>query len=89
MPVQEIMHRSVDRQWFCPPQSQAYSLRLTWLAIGALLWAGLIFAKLVSLQIIHHQEYVRIATAIEEEALPFPQPYQVNSRLEEMSAPGV
>jgi len=74
MPVQEIMHRSVDRQWFCPPQSQAYSLRLTWLAIAALLWAGLIFAKLVSLQVIHHKEYARLARQQQELRVSIPAP---------------
>ena len=74
MPVQEIMHRSVDKQWFCPPQSQAYSLRLTWLAIGALLWAGLIFAKLVSLQVIHHKEYARLARQQQELRVAIPAP---------------
>src|SRR5436189_5032361 len=74
MPVQEIMHRSVDKQWFCPPQSQAYSLRLTWLAIGALLWAGLIFAKLVSLQVIHHTEYARLARQQQELRVSIPAP---------------
>src|SRR5580765_5228679 len=74
MPVQQIMYRSVDRQTFCPPQSQAYSRRLTWLAIGALLWAGLIFAKLVSLQVIHHRDYARIARQQQELRVAIPAP---------------
>jgi cell division protein FtsI (penicillin-binding protein 3) len=74
MPVQEIMYRSVDRQPFCPPQSQAYSRRLTWLAIGALLWAGLIFAKLVSLQVVHHKEYARLARQQQELRVAIPAP---------------
>ncbi len=74
MPVQEIMHRSVDRPPSCPPQSQAYSRRLTGLALGALLWAGLIFAKLISLQVIHHKDYARLARQQQELRVAIPAP---------------
>ena len=33
--------------------------RLTWLASIVLLWGAVIFYKLISLQVLHHQEYVR------------------------------
>jgi cell division protein FtsI (penicillin-binding protein 3) len=40
--------------------------RLTWLASFVLLWGGAIFYKLISLQVFHHQEYVRLAKARQE-----------------------
>ena len=74
MPVQELMYRSVDRQSFCPPQSQAYSRRLTWLALSAVLWAGLILARLISLQVIHHKDYGRVARQQQELRVAIPAP---------------
>ncbi len=76
MPVQDFIYRSAvaDRQPFCPSPSQAYSRRLTWLAAGALLWAGIIFAKLISLQVIHHKEYARLARAQQELRVEIPAP---------------
>jgi cell division protein FtsI (penicillin-binding protein 3) len=44
--------------------------RLIWLAAFVLLWGGAIFAKLVSLQVVHHQEYVRKARARQEQVVP-------------------
>ena len=41
--------------------------RLIWLAGIVLLWGGAIFAKLVALQVVHHQEYVKKARARQEE----------------------
>ena len=43
--------------------------RLIWLAAIILLWGGAIFYKLVSLQLVHHQEYVRKARARQEEVV--------------------
>ncbi len=41
--------------------------RLIWLAAIVLIWGGAIFYKLVSLQVVHHQEYVKKARARQEE----------------------
>jgi hypothetical protein len=35
--------------------------RLTWFAGAVVLWGALIFAQLVSLQVIHHAGYLRMA----------------------------
>jgi cell division protein FtsI (penicillin-binding protein 3) len=40
--------------------------RLTWLAVLVLAWGGAIFYKLVSLQVIHHQDYVSQARQHQE-----------------------
>src|SRR5215467_4659799 len=76
MPVQELIRTTVhtDRQEFRPSRDLSYSRRLTWLAGGALVWAGLIFVKLVSLQIIHHKEYVRLARQQQELKVEVPAP---------------
>ena len=41
--------------------------RLIWLAGIVLLWGGAVFAKLVVLQVLHHQDYVKKARARQEE----------------------
>ena len=43
--------------------------RLVWLAGIVLVWGGGIFAKLVALQVVHHQEYVKKARARQEEVV--------------------
>lgn len=43
--------------------------RLTWLAGIVLVWGGAIFVKLVALQVVHHQEYVKKARARQEEVV--------------------
>jgi cell division protein FtsI (penicillin-binding protein 3) len=43
--------------------------RLIWLAGIVLVWGGAIFAKLVALQVVHHQEYVQKARARQEEVV--------------------
>jgi cell division protein FtsI (penicillin-binding protein 3) len=43
--------------------------RLAWLAGIVLIWGGAIFVKLVALQVVHHQEYVRKARARQEEVV--------------------
>src|ERR1039458_44489 len=43
--------------------------RLMWLAGIVLIWGGAIFGKLVALQVVHHQEYVRKARARQEEVV--------------------
>lgn len=48
--------------------------RLTWLALGILLWGGAIFYKLISLQVLHHQEYVQQARKHQEEVRTIPAP---------------
>ena len=48
--------------------------RLTWLASFVLLWGGAIFYKLISLQVLHHQEYVRLAKARQEVVAEIPAP---------------
>jgi cell division protein FtsI (penicillin-binding protein 3) len=48
--------------------------RLTWLAGIVLLWGAAIFLKLISLQVLHHQEYSRIARARQEMVIEIPAP---------------
>jgi cell division protein FtsI (penicillin-binding protein 3) len=48
--------------------------RLTWLAVLVLAWGGAIFYKLVSLQVIHHQEYVSQARQHQEVVRQIPAP---------------
>jgi cell division protein FtsI (penicillin-binding protein 3) len=48
--------------------------RLTFLAGLVLLWGAGIFYKLISLQVIHHQEYVRMARARQEQEKEIPAP---------------
>jgi cell division protein FtsI (penicillin-binding protein 3) len=43
--------------------------RLIWLAGIVLVWGGAIFGKLVALQVLHHQEYVKKARARQEEVV--------------------
>jgi cell division protein FtsI (penicillin-binding protein 3) len=71
LPVPGLTSRTLltDRQ-----ERLAYSRRLTWLAGGALVWAGLIFAKIVSLQVIHHQDYARAARQQQELKVEIPAP---------------
>src|SRR6059036_3555789 len=40
--------------------------RLAWLTVFLLLWGACIVAKLISLQLVHHQEYLRIARRQQE-----------------------
>ncbi len=76
MPVQEPLTRFVvvDRQEFRRPRDLSYSRRLTWLAAAALVWAGLIFFKLISLQVIHHADYARQARQQQELRVDIPAP---------------
>ena len=46
--------------------------RLIWLAGIVLVWGGAIFGKLVSLQVVHHRQYVKKARARQEEIVPLP-----------------
>ena len=48
--------------------------RLRWLAGIVLVWGAVIFLKLVSLQVIHHREYVRLARARQEMVIEIPAP---------------
>ena len=48
--------------------------RLTWLAGIVLVWSAAIFLKLVSLQILHHYEYARIARSHQELVRKVPAP---------------
>lgn len=64
----------MDRQEFRPSRDLSYARRLTWLAVGALVWAGLIFAKLISLQVIHHRDYARMARQQQELKVDIPAP---------------
>src|SRR5580698_204933 len=43
--------------------------RLIWLAGFVLVWGGLILGKLVALQVLHHQDYVRRARARQEQVV--------------------
>jgi cell division protein FtsI (penicillin-binding protein 3) len=49
-----------------------YSTRLTWVVGGALLWLTLILAKLISLQVIHHRDYARMARQQQELKVEIP-----------------
>jgi cell division protein FtsI (penicillin-binding protein 3) len=48
--------------------------RLTWLAAIVLLWGAAIFGKLVSLQVLRHQEYLNLAKARQELVIEIPGP---------------
>src|SRR3954468_23411013 len=48
--------------------------RLKYLAGTVLLWGALIFLKLLSLQVLHHQDYVRMARARQEQEKEIPAP---------------
>jgi len=48
--------------------------RLTWLAAIVLFWGAAIFLKLFSLQVLHHQEYARMARARQEMVIEIPAP---------------
>src|SRR2546421_3477525 len=48
--------------------------RLKWLALVVMVWGVVIFYKLISLQVVHHQEYVRMARARQERAKEIPAP---------------
>src|ERR1044071_7224483 len=48
--------------------------RLKWLALIVAVWGGAIFLKLISLQVLHHGEYVRLARARQEKAVEIPGP---------------
>src|SRR5271157_3140977 len=48
--------------------------RLTWLAGIVLLWGAAIFLKLISLQILHHYEYSRMARTHQELVRKIPAP---------------
>jgi len=48
--------------------------RLTWLAAVVLTWGSAIFVKLISLQVIHHREYLGKAAARQEISIEIPAP---------------
>src|SRR5262245_38688552 len=48
--------------------------RLTWLAAVVLAWGAAIFIKLVSLEIMHHREYLGKAAARQEVSIEIPAP---------------
>src|SRR6476661_4557170 len=48
--------------------------RLTWLAAVVLIWGAAIFFKLISLQVIHHREYLSKAAARQEINVEIPAP---------------
>ena len=48
--------------------------RLTWLGAGLLLWGIAIFAKLVSLQVVHHNTYLERAIRQQEHSIPITAP---------------
>ena len=65
--------------------------RLTWLASIILLWGGAIFFKLISLQVIHHRQYVQMARARQELVVEIPAPrgtlFDRSGRVLAMSTP--
>ena len=48
--------------------------RLKWLAGLILIWGGVILCKLVSLQVVHHQQYAGLARARQEQVVKIPAP---------------
>jgi len=46
--------------------------RLTWLAGIVLLWGAAVLYKIVSLQVLHHAEYARLARAHQELVVEIP-----------------
>lgn len=48
--------------------------RLKWLAWIVVVWGAVIFYKLISLQVLHHEEYVRLARARQEQQKEIPAP---------------
>ncbi|MBS1858162.1 MAG: transpeptidase family protein [Acidobacteria bacterium] len=48
--------------------------RLTWLAAVVLIWGTAIFLKLISLQVIHHREFLNKAAARQEISIEIPAP---------------
>src|SRR3954447_9871513 len=67
--------------------------RLKWLAWVVVLWGAVIFYKLISLQVFHHQEYVRMARARQERDKEIPAPRGAildrNGQLLAMSTPAI
>ena len=75
MPVHGVLTKPAVMDRLAPTTSQpAYSRRLTWVAGGALLWLALILGKLVSLQVIHHGVYARLARQQQELKVEIPAP---------------
>lgn len=48
--------------------------RLKWLAWIVVVWGAVIFAKLISLQVLHHRDYMRLARARQEQQKEIPAP---------------
>jgi len=48
--------------------------RLTWFAMAVLLWGALIFVQLISLQVVHHAGYLRMARKQQERLQTIPAP---------------
>ncbi len=48
--------------------------RLTWLAAGALLWAAILLARLLQLQVVQHAEYRRLAEQQQQKQVEIPAP---------------
>ena len=48
--------------------------RLTWLGAGLLLWGAAIFAKLISLQVVHHNDYLLRAQKQQEHSITLTAP---------------
>ena len=67
--------------------------RLKWLALVVMVWGVVIFYKLISLQVFHHQEYVRMARARQERDKEIPAPRGAildrNGQVLAMSTPAV
>jgi len=75
MPVHGVMIKPAMLDGQMPiARPLPYSGRLTWIAGGALVWLTLILAKLISLQVIHHREYARIARQQQELKVEIPAP---------------
>src|SRR5947209_6311969 len=67
--------------------------RLTWLACIVAAWAAVILGKLFSLQVLHHDQYVRLARARQQRAREIPAPRGAildrNGRVLALSTPTV
>lgn len=65
--------------------------RLTWVAGAVLVWAAAIFLRLLSLQVVHHSDYLQQARQQQEHAVEIPAPrgaiFDRNGRALAMSVP--
>ena len=78
------------RTYVIPARADAIR-RLTWLAVALLIWAGVIFAKIIKLQVLSHEKYAALATHQQRHLVALPAPrgslWDRNGQPLAMSAP--